>query len=102
MACDTDAQLPAFKEACAKLVKAGFKRDHLKCYSLIGKDMAAEEARNREIYRAGALPFSQLLRDFSRKKTEYSKEWKDFERMWQRPAVTVAHMKDVDGKGRQI
>ena len=101
MACDTDAQLPAFKEACGKLVKAGFKRDHLKCYSLIGKDMASEEERNREIYMAGALPFSQLLRDFSRKKTQYSKEWTDFERMWQRPAVTVAHMRDVCGVGRQ-
>ena len=58
--------------------------------------MEAEEQRNREIYRAGAMPFSQLERDFSRKKTEYSEAWNAFERQWQRPAATVAHMREVD------
>jgi len=96
LACDTDAQLPRFEAACAKLKAAGFSRDKIKCYSLIGKDMEAEEQRNRAIYRAGAMPFSQLLRDFSRKKTEYSAGWKAFERQWQRPAATVAHMREVE------
>lgn len=96
LACDTDAQLPRFEAACAKLKAAGYSRDKIKCYSLIGKDMEAEEQRNRAIYRAGAMPFSQLLRDFSRKKTEYSAEWKAFERQWQRPAATVAHMREVE------
>lgn len=95
LACDTDKSLPAFKEACAKLTRAGFNRNKIKCYSLIGHDMEAEEARNREIFLAGAMPFSQLERDFTRTKTEYSKEWKAFERQWQRPAATVAHMKKV-------
>jgi len=95
LACDTDKSLPAFKEACAKLTKAGFNRNKIKCYSLIGHDMEAEEARNREIFIAGAMPFSQLERDFTRKKTEYSPEWKAFERQWQRPAATVAHMRKV-------
>lgn len=95
LACDTDAQLPRFKTACAKLTAAGFTRNQIKCYSLIGHDMEAEEQRNREIYRAGAMPFSQLERDYSRKKTEYSREWNAFERMWQRPAITKAHMKEV-------
>ena len=45
--------------------------------------------------------FSQLLRDFSRKKTQYSKEWKAFERMWQRPAIAKAHMKDIDGRNHE-
>lgn len=95
LACDTDAQLPRFKRACAKLVNAGFTRHQIRCYSLIGHDMEKEEARNREIFLAGAMPFSQLERDFSREKTEYPKEWRDFERQWQRPAATVAHMREV-------
>lgn len=95
LACDTDAQLPRFRKACEKLTAAGFNRHQIRCYSLIGHDMEKEEARNREIYRAGAMPFSQLERDFSRTKTEYSREWKAFERQWQRPAATVAHMKEV-------
>ena len=97
LACDTDAQLPRFKKACEKLKAAGFTRDKIKCYSLIGKDMEAEEERNREIFRAGAMPFSQLYRDFTETKTEYSAEWKAFERQWQRPAATVAHMREIDG-----
>ena len=96
LACDTDAQLPRFKTACKKLTDAGFNRNQIKCYSLIGHDMEAEEQRNREIFRAGAMPFSQLQRDFSREKTEYSKAWNAFERQWQRPAATVAHMREVD------
>lgn len=103
LACDTDAALPRFKTACQKLNEAGFSRDKVKCYSLIGRDMEKEEMRNREIFNAGAMPFSQLERDFSRKKTEYSKEWCGFERMWQRPAATKAHMKAVEaGEPEQI
>lgn len=99
LACDTDGALPTFKKACKKLTDAGYDRNKIRCYSLIGHNMEKEEARNREIYNAGAMPFSQLERDFSRHKTEYSKEWRDFERMWQRPAATKAHMKAVeDGK----
>lgn len=94
LACDTDKYLPTFKKACKKLKDAGFNRHKIRCYSLIGHDMEKEEARNREIFLAGAMPFSQLERDFSRKKTEYSKEWKAFERQWQRPAATVAHMRE--------
>lgn len=96
LACDTDAQLPRFQKACAKLTKAGFTRRQIRCYSLIGKDMEAEEQRNREIYRAGAMPFSQLYRDFSQKKTEYPPEWRAFEKMWQRPAITKAHMAAIE------
>lgn len=101
LACDTDAALPRFKEACAKLTAAGYNRNQIKCYSLIGEDMEAEEQRNREIFRADAMPFSQLKRDFTRKKTEYSKAWNAFERQWQRPAATVAHMREVDNEPTQ-
>ena len=95
LACDTDARFPAFKAACDKLVKAGFTRHQIRCYSLIGKDMAAEEERNRKIWLSGAMPHSQLLRDFSRTMTTYNKEWRDFERLWQRPALMYAHMREV-------
>ena len=96
LACDTDAQLPRFKAACEKLTSAGFTRNQIRCYSLIGHDMEAEEQRNREIWRIGAMPYSQLERDFSREKTEYSAEWRAFERRWQRPAIMKAHMREVE------
>lgn len=93
LACDTDARLPEFKKACEKLRRAGFSRDKIHCYVLsYGKNMDSDEARARSVYEAGAMPFMQLYRDFSDKKTEYSKEWNAFARMWQRPAAIRAHM----------
>lgn len=92
LACDTDEALPGFKRACGKLVRAGFTREHIKCYCLIGDDRDKNEARLREVYHAGAMPFAQLFRDFSDSKTEYSSEWNAFARQWQRPAAIKAHM----------
>jgi len=92
LACDTDAALPRFKVAAEKLARAGFNREKIKCYALIGDDMDKNEARLREIYHAGTMPFAQLYRDFGDVKTEYSKEWNGFARSWQRPAAIRAHM----------
>jgi hypothetical protein len=94
LACDTDAALSDFRRACEKLVRAGFSREKIKCYALIGRDgnMEADEARLQEIYRAGAMPFAQLYRDFGDTKTVYSTDWNRFARMWSRPAATKAHM----------
>lgn len=94
LACDTDGALPGFMRACEKLVKAGFTREHIKCYCLIGDDMGRNEARLQAVYNAGAMPFAQLFRDFTNSKTEYSTEWNAFARQWQRPAAIVAHMKN--------
>ena len=92
VACDTDSSLPKFKKAMGKLRKAGFNRNKVHCYCLIGDDMDKNEARLREVYNEGAMPFAQLLRDFSETKTVYSKEWNRYARSWQRPAIIKAHM----------
>jgi len=94
LACDTDGALPTFRAACERLAKAGFTREKIRCYVLsYGQDMDADEARARAVYSAGAMPSMQLYRDYSTEKTQYSKEWNAFARMWQRPAATKAHMK---------
>lgn len=92
LACDTDGAIPRFKKAMEKLTKAGFNRNKINCYCLIGDDMQKNEARLRQVYEAGAMPFAQLYRDFSDTKTEYSQEWNKFARMWSRPAATKAHV----------
>ena len=92
LACDTDAAIPAFKRACAMLVKAGFSRNKIRCYVLIGDDMDKNEARLREVYHAGAMPFAQLYQPFSDEKLAYSDEWRKFHRMWSRPAAIRAHV----------
>ena len=96
LACDTDTALPAFRRAAQKLTAAGFTRHQLRCYSLIGHDMEAEEARNREIWRLGVMPHSQLELDYSDTKTSYSPEWRAFQRLWQRPALMYGHMREID------
>ena len=92
LACDTDGALPRFKKAIKKLTKAGFNRNKIYSYCLIGDDMAKNENRLRQVYEAGAMPFAQLYRDFTETKTEYNKEWNSFARSWQRPAIIKAHM----------
>ena len=94
LACDTDDALPKFKRAAEKLTHAGFNRNKICCYVLIGDDMDKNEARLREIYHAGAMPFAMLYRDFTDTKTEYSRDWCQFARQWQRSAIIKAHMEN--------
>lgn len=93
LACDTDARFRFFAAGCEKLTKAGFNRNKIHCYVLsYGKDRAADEARAQAVYNAGAMPFVQLFRDFTEKKTEYDADWNAWARSWQRPACIKAHM----------
>ncbi len=97
LACDTDAHLPILRKATAILQKHGFNRNKIRCYALIGDDMAKNEARLQAIYEAGAMPFAQLYQPIGgEEKKESSHEWKLFHRMWSRPAAIKAHIeKDV-------
>lgn len=92
LACDTDSTLPAFKKACEKLRKAGFSREKIKCYVLIDGEIEKNEERLRQVYLAGAMPFAQLYREFTGKKTVYPKDIEKFARQWQRPPAIIAHM----------
>ena len=93
LACDTPASLKAFQGACEKLRDAGFSREKIKCYVLIDGDIEENEKRLSAVYNAGAMPFAQLYREYSWKKTTYSKEIERFARSWQRPPAIEAHMK---------
>lgn len=92
LACDTDGALPSFKQPCAKLTAAGFNREKIRCYALIGDDMVKNEARLLEIYHAGAMPFAQLYQPPEAEKRKHSVDWNKFHRMWSRPAATVSHV----------
>jgi hypothetical protein len=83
LACDTDSALKPLKKAVEILQKAGFTRNHLFCYVLIGK----EEMRLREVYEMGVLPFAQLYQPPLRNKIEYTPQAKALQRTWCRPAA---------------
>lgn len=93
LACDSDTTIPKFKKAMAKLREA-FGRDKIYCYCLsYGQNMEKDEARARMIYEEGAIPFVQLYQKYADAKTTYSKEWRDFQRKWSRPAIIKTIMK---------
>ena len=92
LACDCDLAVSKFKKAAAKL-SPYFTRHQLKCYVMIGDDKDENEARLREVYNAGAMPFAMLKRDFGDKINRYSNDWERFARQWQRPAAIKAHMR---------
>lgn len=92
LACDTDGAVPGLQAAAERLTNAGFTREHIRCYALIGDDMDANERRLQAIYAAGAMPFAQLCQPAEETKREYSPTWKKFNRMWSRPAAIRAHV----------
>jgi hypothetical protein len=96
LACDTKGKIDLLKLACEKLYNVGFNENKIRCYALIGDDTEENENRLRQIFMAGAMPFAQLYQPFGLKKKKYSKEWEHFQRMWQRPAATKAHMKSLN------
>jgi len=92
VACDTDEAIPAFTRAAEKLKAAGYTREHIRCYVLIGDDIEANEKRLQTVYNAGVMPFAQLYQPCHGERKDYSREWKMFHRQWSRPAAIVAHM----------
>ena len=89
-ACDHDGAIPTIQRTAERLYVAGYKRDHLHCYVLIGDDMAKNEERLKAVYRAGMLPRPQLYQP--EQWVEYSQEWSRFARRWSRPAIYKAIM----------
>lgn len=86
LACDTKNALKPLKKAVKELKKVGFTRSHLYCYCLIGKNKEEEKNRLESIWSMGCMPFAQLYRDpFNN--IRYSQEWKQFQRLWSRPAI---------------
>jgi hypothetical protein len=92
LACDTPNRIKPLEKALAKLKKY-FNQSKLRCYVLIGKDMQEEENRLRRVYELGCLPFAMLYK--SDKDMNYSREWKQFQRTWARPAAYKSMMKGL-------
>ncbi len=90
LACDTKGALGNLKEACARLRRAGFSQNKIRCYVLIGDDFNENLSRLIQVYEAGALPFAQLYQPSTW--MEYSVEWKRLARTWSRPACTRSFM----------
>lgn len=94
LSCDHPHAIKPLRKACDTLIRAGFTRNHLRCYVLIGNDMTEEENRLQQVWTAGCMPFAQLYRN-KEDNIKYSSEWKKFQREWVRPAIIRSKMKGV-------
>lgn len=97
---DTPNDLEPLQAAGALLLQAGFtKASHvLRCYVLCGyKGDTFEKAQARmgETWRAGFMPMAMLYRDHDGK---FSNEWRQFQRQWANPVITICNCKKYFGK----
>jgi hypothetical protein len=86
------------ESAAKRLLSAGFTAcsHRLRCYVLIGypgDDFTKAEKRLRDMLRIGFTPMAMLWRPDdvpSQQRHEPSKDWRDFQRVWARPAIIHA------------
>jgi len=95
LACDHSSEINVLRNTALMLYKAGFTRNHIYCYVLIGDNFEENENRLKEVYRAGAMPFAQLYKN-KENNIIYSKEFKQLARQWSRPAIYKNIMKKVN------
>ena len=97
LAMDYDGAEKPLRKAVLKLNKY-FRRDQIRCYVLIGyQDDTIEKAeqRLRQVWKIGTYPFAMLYKN--EKNVERSREWKQFQRKWTRPAIIESRMKNIAG-----
>jgi hypothetical protein len=94
MAADSVEALAPLRKAVARLQFLG--RERLFCYVMIGshgETIKDAEARLQEVYEVGCLPFAQLYQPAD-KPIKYSGAWKRLAKVWSRPALTKARIRD--------
>jgi len=89
---DNPLEGPVATEAVRVALRLGFTQRHVRCYVLVGRHsdtVRAAEARLREVFEAGGLPFAMLWRD-ENAQTRHEPEWRALVRKWTRPAAMFA------------
>ncbi len=96
LACDTEAGLKPLQRAIQLL---GLPRDKVRCYVLLrfneNETISEATARLEDVWHSGAMPSPQLYQPADRW-IKYSKEWRDLQRNWTRPAITKVLMRGIN------
>jgi len=96
VACDRKEDLKRLNKAAELL--SDFNINKRRCYVLLGfrgENIANAEKRCEAVYAKGFLPFAQLYKDnlqYHKPKFVWSKEWRDLQRKWSRPAIYRSRM----------
>lgn len=94
LSADCDAALTSLKRAVTKL--SFLPRQRLRCYVLLGyngESMTKALERLEQVWEIGCIPFAQLYQPADHY-IEYDSAWRDFCRMWSRPAIMMTSMKN--------
>lgn len=96
LAADTAGALKPLRQAVKRLSFLGLRSNRLRCYVMIGRGEAVEqaEARLESVWGIGAMPFAQLYQPPEHERLCYSTEWRALERKWARPAAIRASHKE--------
>jgi len=92
---DTETDYEPLVIASKMLREAGFTRNILRCYLLIGyrgDTFTKAEERLMRVLQLGFYPFAMMYRD---DKNVVTHDWKEFQRMWARPALIYAIQKNM-------
>ena len=92
-ALDTPDDEEPLRAASKLLLEAGFTRNQMRCYVLIGgprDDFQQADLRLRLCLELGFFPMAMLWRDESGKTAS---EWRSFQRQWSRPAIIASRIK---------
>lgn len=95
-ACDSGSSIGPLERA-SKLL-AGFSREKLRCYVLVGyngESMQAAEKRIRTVWKLGFLPMAMLYRGDDATSRNINPEWSKFVKTWTRPAAYRRIMRDA-------
>jgi len=90
-ACDSQEMLKPLERVADML--HGISQGKRRCYVMIGygnETLLQAESRLKAVYALGFLPFSQLYRGDGER--AYTKDWKDLNRKWSRPAAYRKHI----------
>lgn len=95
---DCGANIPSYKKACSMLRRAGFSRDKIRTYCLVGwpdGKLGDAEDRLRLAWESGSIPFAQYYQPSdATERQSPNRELARFVRKWSRPASIRAMMKD--------
>lgn len=90
---DDDSDFIPLSIAANKLKEAGFNRQSMRCYVLIGSPKDTINKAEKRLEKTIELGFFPMAMLYQGKKENKLKEWKQLQRLWARPAIIYSKLK---------
>ena len=97
LAYDYCSRWPDVASAAVRLQAAGFDREKLRCYVLVGYQddtISQAECRLEQVWTIGLTPFAMLFQPDGQRRL-YDAAWRTLVKQWSRPAIIKAMHKEI-------